>query len=163
MLHRLMALDAFYLHARALIEFYHGAFSMTEGRTAAAHKFTTAIVDYPSFKDCIDTINDQVAHLNLARGSSAKITLDGCVLTSIKTKLDICLGEFQKNLTTEARGHWKERNFEHYHFVIDKSEATACTEIYMTVSSAYDVPEIIDGIFISSIGGQSGRANVTSG
>ena len=145
-LHRLLAIDGFYLHARNLIEFYKGAVAKTEGRTAAAGRFTKGAVEYPSFADVDEVINDQVAHLNLDRGTNAKLSLDGSTLTTIKTRLDQCLRLFQNGLTDDARACWKERSAT-VHIVVDESMASACTVIYESYTSSYDVRSSIDRFY----------------
>lgn len=147
-LHRLLAIDGFYLHARNLIEFYKGAIAMTEGRTAAAGRFTASMVDYPSFSDVDEVLNDQVAHLDLDRGTNAKQALDGATLTSIKTRLDTCLELFQRNLTEDAHACWRDRTQSQY-IVADASLATACTVIYESISSSFDVRGTVDSIYFT--------------
>jgi hypothetical protein len=120
--------------------------STSEGRTAVAKLFTGGAFEYPNFADYDETINDQVAHLNLDRGTNAKPTLDGQVLTVIKSKLDVCLKLFQSHLSTDALKHWKTRSTKNY-VVIDKSQDTACTAIYESFTSSNNASQVIDTIY----------------
>jgi hypothetical protein len=144
-LHRLMAMDAFYIHARNLIEFFHG--SSVDGRTAVARRFTKeGDFNYHNFDEYKEIINDQVAHLNLARGTNASRTIDGEVLAQIRDKLNVCLNRFQCNLTKDAHQHWQRRQTKNY-AITDDSQDSACTVIYETLTNNYDVSDTIDNIY----------------
>lgn len=131
---RLMAIDCFYLHARSLIEFYGRRPTKTDGRTAAAWEFTNDPIDYPSDETKFSAlINDQVAHLNYARGANSEQPLSGASMIQIHTVLDQSLQKFQHHLTKEALQHWKHREPRGI-WIQAGNQESACNEIYMSTS-----------------------------
>jgi hypothetical protein len=145
---RLIAIDCFYLHARNLIEFYMGNETDPTKTRVHAIRFTTEPQTYPSFKDFIDIINDQVTHLQLARGDHAEQALDGAVMTTIKSKLDSALETFQRHLTDEAKRYWCWREKQTIPF--SSSHDAACTAIYSTLTGTAGIADLIKGEFLNS-------------
>lgn len=150
-LHRMMAIDSFYMHSRNLIEFYERQSSKGErSRTACARDFTSTEVLFPSFRDYMSLINDQVTHLNFARGTHANDPLDGKTISEIKVLLDKCLDLFQRNLSSDATVCWKNREEREYTFEAN-SFNSACTVIYETQTATSNFADSISGTFFKSL------------
>lgn len=131
---QLIAIDCFYLHARSLIEFYARRPSQQDSRTAAAWEFTEAPLDYPSDGSKYEAlINDQVAHLNYARGRHSKEPLSGPSMIEIHRVLEASFYKFQANLTAQSKKHWTGRQPRVIN-VTEGNQNSACNEIYMSVS-----------------------------
>jgi hypothetical protein len=132
-LQHLMSMECFYVHARNLIEFYHGVKAQTESRTAVADEFTKAKISYPEFGNDESDINDQVAHLNLARGTHAHEPMDGTTLNRIYEQLGRCLDSFQSNLSEDAAKVWQPR-VRRFYAPESNTFNSACTASYESLS-----------------------------
>lgn len=148
-LQRLAAIDNFYTHARCLIEFYKNSF---HGSKASAIVFTKTGVNYASFEDVWDTINDQVAHIGWARGENAAKLFDSANRTDLHNRLWSCLCLFQDNLTAEAAEIWQRRQRQTL-CIIDHTIKGASSEIFSCLSKSGALTNIISDRFTIITGG----------
>ncbi|MGA8155123.1 MAG: hypothetical protein WB822_02700 [Rhodoplanes sp.] len=103
-------IETFWVHARNIHEFFQN--KQTNGRTAAANKFTTKSIyyEFKEFGNKIQNIHDQIAHLNYSRPRTAEQKLDLAFARRVKEAIDRAVGNFQANLRPEATRYWRTRS-----------------------------------------------------
>jgi hypothetical protein len=115
---RNMAIEAFWLHARNLVEFFtlRPNVSGTYSGVASARDFTdTAFKSDLELGDLPNTINSQVCHLRYERTSNVPEKLDGFDIQRVKTALDRDITKFTRHLTPESRKLWNGERFPRRH------------------------------------------------
>jgi hypothetical protein len=106
---RMSAIEAFWVHARNLEEFFEDR--QGDSRTAAASHFSTTrfICSTSEVTKLVEKVQDQVVHLNYDRATSSGQKLNYYEALRTKGHIDRAIQQFQEQLTDEARRHWKPR------------------------------------------------------
>lgn len=100
-------IEAFWIHARALLEFFW-LNAKDEGRVASARNFTTGFVDYDlPFATLADEINEQICHLQYKRHRDTEGKIGGYDMQRVKEALNRAAAKFEENLDKEAAKIWK--------------------------------------------------------
>src|SRR5215213_7782926 len=101
---RNMAIEAFWLHARNLVEFFtlRPNVNGTCSGVASARDFTdVAFRSDLDLGDLPNTINSQICHLRYERTSYAPEKLDGFDIQRVKAAIDRDITKFVRHLTPE--------------------------------------------------------------
>lgn len=102
------AAETFWIHARALLEFFRRK-SQAEGRVACAQDFTKTYIEYDlPFGDLEREINEQICHLQYKRYRDPEKKLGGYSMERVKEALDRAVQLFEENLTEDAGELWSE-------------------------------------------------------
>jgi hypothetical protein len=109
---RNLAIEAFWIHARNLIDFLKLNRKPNEGEegAASAKDFTDA-----SFRSDLqlgelpDRINEQICHLKYERESEPGQKLGGYDMLRVKQAIDREIRRFEQHLTAESRAIWRPR------------------------------------------------------
>jgi hypothetical protein len=106
---RMSAIEAFWVHARNLEEFFEDR--QGDSRTAAASHFsaTRFICSTSEVTKLVEKIQDQVVHLNYDRATCLEQKLSYWDAVRIKDQIDRAVQRLQEQLTDEAKRHWKPR------------------------------------------------------
>lgn len=106
---RMCAIEAFWLHARTLLEFFEDR--TAPSRTAAAQHFTDKPIEFeiPSRTKYEALMNDQIAHLNYGRTRNELEKLRGHDVYVVAGALARAILVFEKHLRSDAREIWETR------------------------------------------------------
>lgn len=102
------AAETFWIHARALLEFFRRK-SQMEGRVACAQDFTKTYIEYDlPFGNLEDEINEQICHLQYKRYREVDKKIGGYSMERVNEALDRAIQMFEENLTEDASELWSQ-------------------------------------------------------